>query len=94
MSTEEKRFELFVSCDDAEHCCDKAQYNESTLFEKIKLNFHLLFCRACRKYVSKNGKLTELIKKENANKECFHDKEKNDLEELFRQQIKQAENSN
>ena len=93
MSTKEKRFELFVSCNEAEHCCDKSQYNEATLFEKIKLNFHLLFCRACQKYVSKNRKLTNLIKQDSGKKECFHNKEKNEMEELFKQQIKQVENS-
>jgi hypothetical protein len=52
---------LFLSCDEANHTCDKSQYNEATLWGKIKLNIHLLYCAACRKYAKNNAKLTKLI---------------------------------
>lgn len=51
-----------MKCDDANHVCDKSQYKEASLWEKIKLNLHLLYCAACRKYSSRNGKLTKVMK--------------------------------
>ncbi|MCB0382827.1 MAG: glycine dehydrogenase [Psychroserpens sp.] len=54
---------IIMRCDEANHVCDKAQYKECTFWEKIKLNIHLIFCRACRKYTEKNSKLTKLISK-------------------------------
>ncbi|MFD2564969.1 hypothetical protein [Aquimarina rubra] len=59
MSTGNK---IFVSCENANHICDKSQYNESSFWEKVKLNIHLIYCKACRKYTSKNIKLTKLFK--------------------------------
>ena len=56
-----KDFKLFVSCDKATHTCDKSQYKEASLWEKIKLNIHLIYCKACRKYSANNAKLTKLI---------------------------------
>ena len=50
-----------LSCNEANHVCDKNQYKEASLLEMIKLNLHLLYCRACRNYTSKNMKLTKLL---------------------------------
>ncbi len=57
-----KKKGIFVSCPDANHFCDKNQYKEATFWEKVKLNIHLIYCNACRKYSSKNSKLTKLVK--------------------------------
>ncbi|WP_299225094.1 glycine dehydrogenase [uncultured Psychroserpens sp.] len=54
---------IFIPCEDANHVCDKTQYKEATLWEKIKLNIHLIYCNACRKYTKNNTKLTKLITK-------------------------------
>ena len=51
----------FTSCDEANLTCDKAQYKEATLWEKVKLNLHLIWCSACRKYTKNNVKLTKLV---------------------------------
>ena len=51
-----------VSCQEANHFCDKNQYKEASFWEKVRLNIHLIYCRACRKYTSKNMKLTKLLK--------------------------------
>lgn len=59
MSKENK---ILVSCEDANHFCDKGQYKESTFWEKVKLNIHLIYCKACRKYSANNNKLTKLVK--------------------------------
>jgi predicted anti-sigma-YlaC factor YlaD len=53
---------LKLSCKEANHICDKSQYKEANFWEKIKLNIHLLYCDVCRKYSTRNAKLTELIK--------------------------------
>ncbi|WP_459211034.1 hypothetical protein [Aquimarina rhabdastrellae] len=53
---------ILLACDEANHVCDKAQYKEATLWEKIRLNVHLIYCRACRKYTKNNLKLTKLMK--------------------------------
>ena len=58
----DKKLKITIPCNEANHVCDKTQYKESTLWEKIKLNTHLLYCRACRKYTKSNSKLTILIK--------------------------------
>ncbi len=52
---------FIIPCKEANHVCDKTQYNEGSFWEKIKLNLHLLYCRACRKYSSQNGKLTKVM---------------------------------
>lgn len=56
------KIKVKIPCNEANHVCDKTQYKESTLWEKIKLNLHLIYCRACRKYSSKNAKLSKVIK--------------------------------
>ena len=54
---------FFIPCEEANHVCDKTQYKEASLWEKIKLNIHLIYCRACRKYTKNNTKLTKLVTK-------------------------------
>ena len=53
---------IIIPCDEANHVCDKSQYNEATLWEKLKLNIHLIYCNACRKYTKNNIKLTKTLK--------------------------------
>jgi hypothetical protein len=53
---------VFLKCEDANHVCDKTQYKEAGFWEKIKLNIHLIYCTACRKYTARNTKLTKAIK--------------------------------
>ncbi len=56
---------LFLKCEEANHTCDKSQYNEASFLEKIKLNIHLIYCSACRKYSARNAKLTQAVDKSN-----------------------------
>jgi hypothetical protein len=56
-------FKLKIKCDEANHVCDKTQYEEASVWEKIILNFHLLYCKACRKYSKNNTALSETIAK-------------------------------
>lgn len=57
-----KRKTLLIDCSEAAHCCDKKQYNEASVTEKLKMLLHLIYCKKCRKYSSHNNRLTELIK--------------------------------
>jgi hypothetical protein len=54
---------LFVNCSEAANCCDKAQYKEASFFEKLKIRIHIALCGPCKKYSTKNTKLTHLIEK-------------------------------
>ncbi len=54
-----------MKCQDANHVCDKSQYNEAGLWEKIKLTIHLVYCKACKKYSSRNKQLSNKIKASN-----------------------------
>ncbi len=51
-----------LECHEANHFCDKNQYKEATFWEKVRLNIHLIYCRACRKYTARNTKLTKAYK--------------------------------
>lgn len=55
---------IIIPCDEANHVCDKTQYKEASLWEKIKLNIHLIYCNACRKYTKRNTQLTKLVTKD------------------------------
>jgi len=81
----EKKYNIFISCDEANHCCDKTQYNEASLLEKIKLNIHLLYCKACRKYTKNNTKLTKLINQKEVH--SMKSNEKQSLEVLFQKEL-------
>jgi len=52
---------FIIPCEEANHVCDKTQYKEASLLEKIKLSVHLLYCKACRNYTKNNSKLTKII---------------------------------
>lgn len=60
---------LFFNCNEANHVCDKSQYKEASLIEKIKLNIHLIYCSFCRKYSKNNAKLTKFVN--NSKVECL-----------------------
>lgn len=54
-----------MKCDDAVHVCDKTQYKEAGLLDKLKLKIHLLMCKMCRGYAKRNSNLTDTIKSAN-----------------------------
>ncbi len=82
-----KNNKVFISCDNANHNCDKSQYNEASIWEKIKLNIHLLYCRACRGYSSNNAKLSKVINKSKVN--CLELKDKQEMKDCFERELKQ-----
>lgn len=52
-----------INCDEATAICDKSQYGEASLSEKISLNIHLLICRYCKKYTKQNSLMSNLFGK-------------------------------
>jgi hypothetical protein len=56
-------FEKFmISCDEATLICDKSQYKEATLAEKLKLNWHFMQCKICRLYTIQNNRMSILFR--------------------------------
>ena len=53
---------LHITCDEATTICDKSQYKETSLFEKIQLNLHFLRCKICRLYTKQNTRMSGLFK--------------------------------
>ena len=81
-----KKSILFISCEEAQHICDKSQYGESTLWEKIKLNLRYFWCSFTKSYVKRNKKLTKAIKISNVQSLQLTEREL--LIEKFDQQLK------
>jgi len=81
---------FMIPCDEANHVCDKAQYKEASLWEMIKLNLHLMFCKACRSYTKNNTKLTKTIKK--ADVELLDKQYKEAMKKDFEKALKEGSN--
>ncbi|MCB0456705.1 MAG: hypothetical protein KDC91_03105 [Flavobacteriaceae bacterium] len=77
---------LKIKCNESNHICDKSQYKEASLWEKIKLNIHLLYCDFCRKYTANNQRLTKTIKSTTIKTLCEEDKKV--LKEKLLQEMK------
>ncbi len=52
---------IFLKCNQAAQVCDKSQYKEASLSEKLKLKIHLLLCGICRDHAHRNTKLTQKL---------------------------------
>jgi hypothetical protein len=52
-----------MKCNEAQTVSDKTQYKESSLWDRVKLGIHLLYCKNCQKYSSDNNHLTQVINK-------------------------------
>ena len=76
---------LKLSCQEANHVCDKNQYKEAGFWEKVKLNIHLIYCAACRKYTSRNMKLTKAMKSSKV--EVFDTTAKDKMKTAFEQEL-------
>ncbi len=70
-----------ISCEKASLICNKAQYDEASFFEKIKLKYHLLICKTCAKFTKQNTDLTTLCQQANLKSLTEEDKHKM-MEEL------------
>ncbi|VXB74431.1 conserved hypothetical protein [Maribacter litoralis] len=72
---------MMISCEKAAKICDKAQYKEASLWERIKLKFHLFICKTCAKHSKDNTKLTSLCNQ--ARLAVLSDEEKKRMKETF-----------
>jgi hypothetical protein len=82
-----KNNKLFITCEEANHNCDKSQYNEASFWEKVTLIIHLLYCRVCKKHSSNNTKLNKTIVKTKI--DCLELKDKQKMKECFEKELKQ-----
>ena len=80
---------LFISCEEAMHICDKAQYGEASWWEKIELKIRLFWCRFTKGYAKKNTLLSVYIK--NRKIDCLKHQERIELQQIFEQQLKQQQ---
>lgn len=76
---------FLISKEEAFHICDKSQYRESSLGEKLKLTFRYLWCRTTRLYVNRNKKLTKAIK--SSNLECLKYSERQLLHDQLKKHL-------
>ena len=53
---------LKITCDQATTICDKNQYSEASIKDKIRLYIHLIQCRICARYTKQNTMLSSLYK--------------------------------
>ena len=54
---------FFISCEEATEICNKNQYKEASLWEKVRLRIHLFICKKCGQYSKQNTILTQVCEK-------------------------------
>lgn len=54
---------ILINCEEATSICDKNQYGEASIWDKIKLNIHIIMCKYCKSYSSQNHIISILIGK-------------------------------
>ncbi|MEY8847418.1 hypothetical protein AB9K26_01280 [Psychroserpens sp. XS_ASV72] len=81
-----KKSFLFISCEEAQHICDKSQYGEATFWERVKLSIRLSWCKVTQAYTKSNRKLTNAIKSSKV--DCLKDSEMEALKTQFEEQLK------
>lgn len=54
---------FMINCDEATAICDKNQYGEASLSEKVRLTFHLLVCKYCKSYSNQNNLMSQIFGK-------------------------------
>lgn len=75
-----------ITCSEANEICNKAQYNEASSIEKIKLSLHIVLCKVCALYSKQNKILTKTFKYK-ANDCKLH---RHNLDESEKQKFKEA----
>ena len=70
---------MMISCEKAAVICNKAQYNEASLMDKLKLKLHIFLCKTCAGFTKKNTHFTSLCNK--ANLKSLSEQEKLKLKE-------------
>jgi len=52
---------LLITCEEATAICNKNQYGDASVWDKIRLGLHSLGCVHCKTYSSQNNILTKLM---------------------------------
>jgi len=80
-----------LTCDEATAICDKSQYNEASLREKIKLNIHLFLCKKCGLYSKQNKVMSTCYQKfkdvESSKMSTLNQEEKEFMDQELKTQI-------
>ena len=83
---------FIISCDEATTICDKNQYGEVSILDKMKLMVHFIFCKHCVKYTKQNTLLSKIFgsyaKEQCGKQKCMSHEDKEKIEENVRQKIK------
>ncbi|MCA0133592.1 hypothetical protein [Winogradskyella alexanderae] len=85
-----KKSFLFISCDEAKHICDKAQYGEASSWERLKLKLRISWCHITKSYTKKNTKLTDVMQKAEVN--CLKNDERANIQKKFKKQLAKHQN--
>jgi len=84
---------FIINCDQATTICDKSQYGEATLYDKIRLNWHLLMCKFCMSYTKQNNIMTQIFGKNLKpcdGMEHLSDKEKEELHDNLKKELEKS----
>lgn len=81
---------LNITCDEATKICDKNQYGEITILEKIKLKIHFLNCVICKLYTKQNLLLSLFYKKQAEACKKVHHFLTSEEKEVLKQKIKEV----
>ena len=53
---------VMINCDEASTICDKNQYCEATMWDKIRMRIHLFLCKKCGLYSEQNKFMSKIFK--------------------------------
>ena len=77
----------FISCEEAGNICDRSQYKEASLWQRMKLELHIFWCEKCNAYVKRNNTLSKMLNKY-SDEHCKHhlsEAKKSELETIIEQ---------
>ena len=52
-----------LDCAEAANTCQKVEYREAGIADRLRLKFHLFLCSPCKDYSKKNHRLSHLLEK-------------------------------
>ena len=80
-----------ITCDEATAICDKNQYGEAKISDKLKLIIHFFSCKICKCYSQQNNKMTEIYNGYSKNKcnkhNCLTSDDKEKIEEAVKEKM-------
>lgn len=81
---------ILISCDEATQICDKNQYCEASVFDKIRLSIHNFLCKRCHLYSEQNSVMTKLFKTHvHPEKEHLKENEKDALKKVLEENLEE-----